>query len=79
VDVRGGEHGFGTSAQVVFLETFLNAALATGQFLAYFGVHSKSFHAWVDEHWANTYQTPEMAKDFEFFHELRTASSGSFA
>jgi RecG-like helicase len=73
LDIPGGEHGFGTAAQIALVETFLNAALATCQLLAYPGVHSKSSRDWGDEHWLNTHETPETPKDFEFFHKLHAA------
>jgi hypothetical protein len=73
VDVGGGELRLIASPELGFVQTFLNAALAAGEFLAYLGVHSKSLQVWGDEHWLNTHQTPEMTKDFEFFHEPHAA------
>src|SRR6516225_10389872 len=46
VDIAGGEHGFGTAAEVGFVEAALDAALAVGQFPAYDRFHSKSLRAW---------------------------------
>jgi hypothetical protein len=73
VDVAGGEHGFGEAAQVVVVQPFLHAALATGEFLAYSGIYSKSLHVLRRRALGHTHQTPEMPRDFEFFHELHAA------
>jgi hypothetical protein len=67
VDVAGGEHGFGAAAQVVLVQAFLNAALATGEFLSYCGIHSKSLQCPGRRALGHTHQTPEMLRDFEFF------------
>jgi hypothetical protein len=79
VDVAGGEHGFGAAAQVVLIQPFLNAALVTGEFLSYSGIHLKSLQFLGRRALCHTHQTPEMARDFEFFHELHVASGGDFA
>ena len=73
VDVAGGEHGLGAAAQVVFVQTFLDAALAAGELLAYSGVHSKSLHGRGDACCGDTHRTPEMPKDFEFFQKHHAA------
>jgi hypothetical protein len=79
VDVAGRKHGLGAAAQVTLVQAFLHPLLATGQLVAYSGVHSKSLHHWGDEHSVNTHQTPEMPKDFEFSHELHAAWDNGFA
>jgi hypothetical protein len=48
-DVAGSEHGLGRAAAVARVEAFLNPPLATGQLVAYRGVHSKSFRDRGDE------------------------------
>jgi hypothetical protein len=65
--------------QVPLVQAFLNAALAAGQLLAYSGVHSKSLPFSGDEHSTHTHQTPEIPRDFEFFHNLFAAPGADFA
>jgi hypothetical protein len=45
VNVAGGHHGLGATAQIFLVQTPLNPALAVGQFASYDPLHSKSFRA----------------------------------
>jgi len=68
-DVARGEHGFAAIAELGFVESPLDAALAVGEFVGFGRFHLKSSVArdvGSDHYSSNTAETP---KDFEFFRK----------
>ncbi len=66
VDVAGGEHGLGATAEIGFVQAAVSAALAIPELTAYLGSHSKSFQARGEEFWTHFLKPRKTPKDFEF-------------
>jgi hypothetical protein len=79
VDVGGGQDGLGAAVEIGFVEASLDASLAVGQFLPYALSHLKSLVAWSGGERLILHETPEMPRDFEFFHKSLLPKAGDFA
>jgi hypothetical protein len=69
VDIAGGQHRAGATAQVAFVQAALEAALAVGQLPSYDRLHSKLLDAGGGEEGGIPSQTTKTAGIFEFFRD----------
>jgi hypothetical protein len=78
LDVAGSEHRLVQVAELLFIESAFNSALAVGQLLVYLGIHSKSlsvrFDVGVDTS-SDVAESQRISSFFSYFPRRRMASS----